>query len=39
MATKEMETLLLENGYLEQRERGLYLTEKGKEVGEWRSGR
>ena len=36
--TKEMETLLFKNGYLEQRERGLYLTKKGKEVGEWRNG-
>jgi hypothetical protein len=33
-----METLLLEKGYLEKKEKGLYLTNRGKEVGEWRSG-
>jgi restriction system protein len=38
MSTKDMEAALIQNGYLEQRERGLYLTEKGKEVGEWHNG-
>jgi hypothetical protein len=34
MTTKDMKTLLLSNGYLEQKERGLYLTDKAKEIGE-----
>jgi restriction system protein len=38
MTTKEMEQCLIKNGYLEQKERGLYLTKKGKEVGEWHQG-
>jgi restriction system protein len=38
MTTKDMETLLIGNGYLEQKEKGLYLTDKGKEIGEWRKG-
>ncbi|MDR2100794.1 MAG: restriction endonuclease [Campylobacteraceae bacterium] len=36
--TREMERLLIKNGYLEQKERGIYLTSKGKQVGEWRQG-
>jgi len=36
--TKKMEMLLIENGYLEQRTKGLYLTEKGKNFGEWQKG-
>ncbi|MDR1976004.1 MAG: restriction endonuclease [Campylobacteraceae bacterium] len=38
MTTKEMESLLIKNGYLEQKEKGLYLASKGKQVGEWRAG-
>jgi restriction system protein len=38
MKTKDMEQLLKIKGYLKQKEKGLYLSDKGKEVGEWRSG-
>jgi restriction system protein len=38
ITTKEMERSLIKNGYLEQKEKGIYLTSKGKQVGEWRQG-